>query len=376
MKILYLTPGVFDKGGIARYCRYQIQAIRERFGPESIKVFSVRGPGCAEFEFEDPFHVAWAGKKPDNFNRILFGLHSALEALVWKPNLVLTAHVNLSWLGLTLARWACAKSILNAYGLEIWSGLNRLRVQGLRYHDLIISDCHNTADYIQTTFHRKTPTSVVWDPVDLSRYFPKPKSEDLFSRYNIPRAPGFRYIMTLGRVSVASRHKGVERIIQVFSNLKDVPDIHYIIAGDGDDRARLEKLVADSGMTSQIHFIGSIPENDLADVYNLCDIFVLISDIGPNRGEGIPMTPMEAGACGKPVFVGNQDGSREIIEQGNGGYIFDPFDFSAIQEKIRQVCFNDDLRDLLSIQIQNRIQKTFSYEIFAQKTISALEKLL
>ena len=45
MKILYLTPGCFDKGGISRYNRYQIQALRMLAGAENVFVFSLLGPG-------------------------------------------------------------------------------------------------------------------------------------------------------------------------------------------------------------------------------------------------------------------------------------------------------------------------------------------
>ena len=59
MKILYITPGCFDKGGISRYNRYQITACRELFGKENVKVFSLLGP--SDDDFEDPFSVEWHG---------------------------------------------------------------------------------------------------------------------------------------------------------------------------------------------------------------------------------------------------------------------------------------------------------------------------
>ena len=55
--IFFLTPGVFVKGGISRYCRYQIQALKEHFGGENIRVFSLRKHGISPFEFENDFEV-------------------------------------------------------------------------------------------------------------------------------------------------------------------------------------------------------------------------------------------------------------------------------------------------------------------------------
>ena len=57
MKILYLTLGCFDKGGISRYCRYQITALREIIGSENLRVLSLRG--LDKESFEDPFEVTY-----------------------------------------------------------------------------------------------------------------------------------------------------------------------------------------------------------------------------------------------------------------------------------------------------------------------------
>ena len=56
-RILYLTPGCFDKGGISRYGRYQIEALREVIGAENVRVLSLLGPDGDEFETD--FDVAW-----------------------------------------------------------------------------------------------------------------------------------------------------------------------------------------------------------------------------------------------------------------------------------------------------------------------------
>src|SRR6185312_904487 len=55
MKILYLTPGCFDKGGISRYTRYQISALREIVGPRNVHALSLLGPD--EDSLEEPFEV-------------------------------------------------------------------------------------------------------------------------------------------------------------------------------------------------------------------------------------------------------------------------------------------------------------------------------
>ena len=55
-----------------------------------------------------------------------------------------------------------------------------------------------------------------------------------------------------------------------------------------------------------------VHEDDLPKFYRASRIFTLVSDRGKGRGEGIPLTPLEAMACGSPIIVGNQDGSQEL----------------------------------------------------------------
>ena len=50
-------------------------------------------------------------------------------------------------------------------------------------------------------------------------------------------------------------------------------------------------------------------------------LFSLVSDRGKGRGEGIPLTPLEAGACGAAIMVGNQDGSQEAVVDGQNGFV-------------------------------------------------------
>ncbi|NET36067.1 MAG: glycosyltransferase family 4 protein, partial [Cyanothece sp. SIO1E1] len=173
MKILYLTPGCFDKGGISRYNRYQITALREIFGTEQIRVLSLLGP--EKDSFEDHFEVKWHGKENGFGEKIRFVKKAFLEVLQWQPTLIVTAHVNFSGLAVVLGRIAKSQTILNVYGLEVWSGLSRDAEFGLRRVDQVIADCHYTARYIEEAGYRsKDSTKVIWDCVDLERFQPQP----------------------------------------------------------------------------------------------------------------------------------------------------------------------------------------------------------
>src|SRR5258705_13604795 len=113
-RILYLTPGCFDKGGISRYNRYQIRSLGELYGFDRIRVLSLFGPATDDLGKE--FEVYWHGRKNDLFSKIGFVCSSIVQGLFWRPDFIFVAHVNFSGLAWWVARLCGAKTILNIYG--------------------------------------------------------------------------------------------------------------------------------------------------------------------------------------------------------------------------------------------------------------------
>ena len=111
-------------------------------------------------------------------------------------------------------------------------------------------------------------------------------------------------------------------------------DLFFVLVGTRGWKVKevIEEINRDPLLQNKVIFTGSIHENDLPDIYRAAHLFSLVSDKGHMRGEGIPLTPLEAMATGIPVLVGNQDGSQEAVENGVNGYVLDPFDplFSII----------------------------------------------
>jgi phosphatidyl-myo-inositol dimannoside synthase len=117
------------------------------------------------------------------------------------------------------------------------------------------------------------------DCIDLERYGAGAKNLELLHRYGLT---GKTVIMTLGRLSEHEKYKGVDEILELMpALLKDIPNIAYLIVGDGTDRKRLEEKARSSGIHGRVVFAGYIPESEKADHYRLADAYVM-----PGRGEG------------------------------------------------------------------------------------------
>lgn len=373
-RLLYLATNVFAKGGIARYSRTQIDTLREILGEERVTALSVHPP--RDDKFEEPFVIDYTGQGLSLASRLRYIIRAGQYGLRQKPDLIWTNHIALLPVATTLGRLGRkVNTVLNVYGLEVWSGLSRYELRALKAVTHVVSDCHSTATYMREEL--KVPAnrlSVIWDPVDTDKFKPHDTAANILPRYGVPYSPDTCYILTLGRISKEARYKGYDRVIDAIKSLPD-RDIIYLLAGDGNDRTRLEQRVTSEGLHGRVFFLGSIPENDLANVYNACDIFALISDRGPGRGEGVPLTPLEAAACAKPIIVGDEDGSPEAVEPGVNGLIVSPRDPDAIRRAILCLAEDPNRRQQMGQAARQRVIKDFSKQVFKSRTLQVVEKL-
>lgn len=116
-------------------------------------------------------------------------------------------------------------------------------------------------------------------------------------------------------------------------------NIYYVIAGQGELKEELQKLINESGLSERVFLLGF--RNDIADIYNAADIYIL-----PSLREGLNVSLMEAMASGLPCICGNIRGNVDLIDEMKsscfadgytglgGGIFFDPTSVEDIKDKI------------------------------------------
>jgi phosphatidylinositol alpha-1,6-mannosyltransferase len=254
MRVLYLTPGVFDKGGISRYNRYQITALREVLGSNKVTVASLLGPSRGDGDFETLFPVDWHGFYSTSSSKamILFVLHTLRLGLIQRPNLIWAAHLNFSGLAWLLARIFGATTLVQVYGLEVWTprpGRHDIRF-GFQRSDWVGSDCHFTAQYIKETFQLSDEIAVIWDCVDTDRFSPGRPAPSILDHYGIPDPAYYFNILTLGRLSEDSVYKGYLRLLDLFPRLPSHTRLIY--GGGGNLIPQLEIKAQPVSLTKRI----------------------------------------------------------------------------------------------------------------------------
>lgn len=370
MRVLYLTPGVFDKGGISRYNRFQITALRELVGTENVIVISLMGPTNSSKDLETPFSVNWhgVGDRCSWKDKLAFVKTSFFYAMRYRPSLIWSGHMYYSALAWAMGRVGRAPVVIQIYGSETWTprpGRPDI-LFGFRRCNFVVSDAHFTASYVEEIKLRpKRSIYVIWDPVDTERFTPGPPAEAVLKKYGIPSPKEHFNVLTLGRLSKATAYKGYLRLLEVFPRLPERARLIY--GGGGDLRPVLEARATELGLRDRVIFTGFIDEQDLPDVYRSASVFCLIGDRGPGRGEGVPLTPLEAAACGVPVLVGNQDGSREAVEHGRSGFALDPFDLDAIAAHLIRLAEDENLRRAMGKAARERIEREHAYPVFRER---------
>ena len=188
-----------------------------------------------------------------------------------------------------------------------WYGRLDRWTNGLVDHNVCVSQ--GVADFsnLETGLSPRK-LSVIPNGVDYER-FASAIPADLMM-FGIPQ--GSPVFITVGRLE---QQKGIDVLLTAASLVvRDHRDCHFLIVGDGCDRADLEGQAAQLGITISAHFVG-----ERADVPNLLaasTAFVL-----PSRWEGMSNALLEAMATGLPVVATAVEGSTELVRSGETGLL-------------------------------------------------------
>jgi glycosyltransferase involved in cell wall biosynthesis len=106
-----------------------------------------------------------------------------------------------------------------------------------------------------------------------------------------------------------------------------VDNLQVVLAGEGPLAQSLAAAAADLGVANRVHFVGN--RRDISDLLAASDLFVL-----PSLWEGLPMALLEAMASGLPVVATEVSGSREVVTDGETGWVVPPADAERLAEAI------------------------------------------
>ncbi|MEA5566126.1 glycosyltransferase [Anabaena sp. UHCC 0399] len=363
MNIHLWLPQMFSfNGGIQIYSAFLFQALQNLYPDSRYEVFikhEVETLPSITYLPQTRFH--FTGGLPLKIRTPLFAAQIIGNSLIKKPDLVLATHLNFAIASLILKRLLGIPYWVVAHGIEAWNIKNRYLQTALMEADLILAVSSYTRDRLlkEQNLDPKKVT-VLPNTFDAHRFQPAPKPAYLLAKHSLkPTQP---VILTVARLSAGEQYKGYDRVLQAIPQIRQsIPDVHYVIVGEGSDRTRIEELIAELNLQDCVTLAGFVPDEKLCDYYNLCDVFAM-----PSQGEGFGIVYLEALACGKAVLGGNQDGAIDALCHGKLGVLVNPDDVQAIAQNLTQIIIKKHPNSLIyqPDSLRRLVIDTFGFEAF------------
>ncbi len=327
-------PNIFEfKGGIQTYSAFLLQAIQNIYPNDNYGVFLMhdRSPST-NFTNKKLTQFHCAGVVPLPLRRPVFAAQLIGWGICQRPNLVIASHLNFVVAAYWLKRLVGIPYWTVAYGIEAWDIQSAAVKTSLHHADRILAISSYTRDRLLKE-QNLDPNKVSLLPCQFepSRFQPAPKPSYLLEQYGLKlKQP---VILTVTRLAEAERYKGYDQILQALPYIRQIiPDVHYVIVGKGNDKSRIEQMIAQLGLQNCVTLAGFVPDKQLCDYYNLCDVFAM-----PSKREGFGIVYLEALGCGKPVLGGNQDGAIDALCYGELGALVNPDNVEEITRTLVQI---------------------------------------
>ncbi len=214
--------------------------------------------------------------------------------------------------------------------------------------ELVVVPSRQLEDLAQRVW-RLPVSRVVYVPngVDTAR-FASPVSDGV---PGFIRRPGE---MVIGTVAPLRLEKNIKRLLRVFAMLKTPHPVRLIVAGDGAQRAALERLTAELGIADRVIFTGQVVPEAVLGTF---DIFALSSDT-----EQMPNALLEAMAASRVIAAVNVGDVKKIVCEDNREFIVDRDDATAFAGALTRLLGDPERRRALGCANRRRALAEFSQE--------------
>lgn len=258
-----------------------------------------------------------------------------------RVDIVQTYFLDSTYFGVPLARLAGVRRVIRVRNnLGHWLTPRHRRLGRLigRLADVTLTNSEPGRVALQEAErgdHRKLV--VLENGVDLDRFAQIP-------------APRRRQPLVVGAVGNLRPVKGIDVLIRAAAR---VPEVRFRVAGDGEQRGELERLIEQLGVGDRFELCGRL--DDVPRFLSEIDIAAL-----PSRAEGMANALLEFMAAGRPVVATDVGANGQLLEQGRHGILVPPDDPVALGNAIRQLAEDSARAAFLSASARRHVQERYS----------------
>lgn len=343
-----------------------------RLPPDSFAVLTSPHPDAAAFDAEQPYRIErvaepallphpWMIRRIDalaaDFGADLVVLDPAVPLGLVGPRLELPYDVVLHGAEVTIpGRLPGTKQALG------WV---------LRNARHIISGGEYASREADLAAGRELPTTIVPPGVDVERFRPLTADERRTARQRFGISADATVITGVSRLVP---RKGFDLAIRAVDRLKtDYPGLLLVIAGQGREAGRLERLATELG--APVKFLGRVAHDDLPRLYGCSDIFTMLCHdrwAGLEQ-EGFGIVFLEAAACAVPQVAGRSGGAGEAVDDGVTGLVVDdPTDIAAAAAAFAALLDEPERARTMGAAARRRTEQHFTYDLLSSRLGAAL----
>jgi glycosyltransferase involved in cell wall biosynthesis len=162
----------------------------------------------------------------------------------------------------------------------------------------------------------------------------------------------------VGVLSRMASHKGHRFLVEAAPK-----GVHLLFVGDGEERAALERQVAERGLSAT--FAGHVPPEAVPELIASMDVLV-----HPSLWEGLPRAAVQALLVGRPVVAFDCDGAREVVIDGVTGRLVPPKSVEGLRSAIEELLARPDRGRSLGLAGRERVRSQFDWRLNAEKLAS------
>jgi len=310
---ILLTPNVLGKDGVSALSREIARAL-----PAPALIVSLHDDSRSIQM--SPVGIEVRGAHGSRLAFIAAALNAARRA--GPASSIVCSHLHLSPIARLLsAASGGARPTVVLCGIEAWTPLRRAELWALAGSDV--------AAISQHTVNRFKTANPRLETIDVRVCHPGLAATS-------PPVLGLSSMaLIVARMSASERYKGHDALIEMWPRVvRRHPEAMLVVAGEGDDRARLETKARELGVARAVKFVGAVNDKALATLYEQCRFFVM-----PSRDEGFGLVFLEAMRAGK-ACIGGTGAAAEIIDQGVTGFVVDPANAHDVEVAV-QLLYDD-----------------------------------
>jgi phosphatidylinositol alpha-1,6-mannosyltransferase len=286
-------------------------------------------------------------------------------------------HVNAAVAARKLKRRYGTPYLLWTHALEIMDEWLRASVlPAMLDADLVITNSEFTRKFVASAGVPGSRIVKIRPGADPARFHPGLDCQDLARGLGVSGRPT---VLTVSRIVKANRYKGHDVVLRALASVvAQIPDVAYVVVGEGDDLDYLERLAREFGVRENVIFAGRVSDEELPLLYNACDAFIMCSREERGRrgilAEGFGMALVEASACGKPVIAGRSGGVPDAVVEGVTGLLVEPCDSDAVAAAIVKVLLEPELAKVLGANGRKWVEAEMNWTRAADEFERAMEK--